>query len=179
LEIHLAEIKIQFSTSKAFSSDVIRRLTHSPFSHVDLIVPEGLLGVSGKDDSIHDLGGVMVRPMNAWPYLTTPKVARLQCADEVAAAVIAAGRSQLGKPFDDSALWSFFQDQAVEQIIGKPRDWRDTKQWFCSEWLIWSVEQGGLFPYELVVAKNRITPADVLLMINGFMSADNILEFAM
>src|ERR1022692_743026 len=98
LEIQVAEIKIQFSTSKAFSSDVIRRLTHSPFSHTDLVVPEGLLGVSGKDDSIHDLGGVMVRSMQAWPYLTTPKVARLQCTDEVAAAVIAAGRSQIGKP---------------------------------------------------------------------------------
>jgi hypothetical protein len=175
----MGEIRIQFSTSKAFSSDVIRRLTHSPFSHVDLIVPEGLLGVSGKDDSLHDPGGVRVRPMNAWPYLTVPKVAHLQCSDEVAAAVIDAARSQLGKPFDDSALWAFFQDQAVGgSVDGKVRDWRDTKQWFCSELTIWALEQGGLFPYELVVANTRVTPADVLLMINGFMSAANILEFA-
>jgi hypothetical protein len=174
----MGEIRIQFSTSKAFSSDVIRRLTHSPFSHTDLVVPEGLLGVSGKDDSIHDLGGVMVRSMQAWPYLTKPKTARVQCSDEVATAVIEIARSQIGKPFDSSALWSFFDDQAVEDIVGKERDWRDTKQWFCSELIIFALEQGGLFPYGLVVAKNRITPADVLLMINAFMLADNILEFA-
>jgi hypothetical protein len=46
-------LQIQFSTSTAFTSGIIRRLTHSPFSHVDFVLPDGLLGVSGKDASDH------------------------------------------------------------------------------------------------------------------------------
>ena len=47
---------MQYSTSIAFASMVIRRLTHSEFSHVDFILPgEGLLGVSGPDQKIGDL----------------------------------------------------------------------------------------------------------------------------
>jgi hypothetical protein len=170
-------LSIQFSTSKAFASGIIRRLTHSPFSHVDLVVPEGLLGVSGKDDSNHDAGGVIIRPKQAWPYLTPPKVAHIQCSEQIAANVIAVCRSQLGKPFDHSALWAFFDDQAVEKHCMQVRDWRETSQWFCSELVTWSLEQGGLFSYQLAVAKNRVTPADVLLMINPYMPADNITEF--
>lgn len=171
-------LAIQFSTSKAFASGIIRRLTHSPFSHVDFVVQGGLLGVSGKDEHIHDDGGVRIRPTEAWPYLTKPKVARIQCSEEVAANVIAVCKTQIGKPFDHSALWAFFDDQATESQCMQVRDWRETSAWFCSELVTWALEQGGLFPYELAVSKNRVTPADVLLMINPFMPADNIIEFA-
>lgn len=173
-------LDIQYSTSTAWQSAVIRRLTHSPWSHVDIVLPEGLLGVSGVDEKINDLGGVRIRPHKAWPYLTTPKVAHLRCSDTVRDAVIAAAKSQMDKPFDNGSLWSFLQDQA-EISPDTPiveRNWRDTTKWFCSELVIWSCAQGGLFPYELVVPKNRITPADTLLMFNPFMSAENIAEFA-
>jgi hypothetical protein len=166
-------IQIQFSTSPAFSSAVIRRLTHSPFSHVDLIVKDGLLGVSGKDDTINDPGGVRIRPFNAWPYLTKPKVAMLNCTDEVTEQVIAAARSQIGKPFDNDALYAMLNDLAVQ----KPRDWRDPSQWFCSEFVIWSLEAGKIFPYTLAATANRLTPNDVLLVSNPFMTEANIKEF--
>lgn len=167
-------LQIQFSTSTAFTSGIIRRLTHSPFSHVDIIVEgEGLLGVSGVDPSIHDLGGVRLRPFNCWPYLTKPKIATLNCLDAVVKQVIEAGKSQIGKPFDNDALWAMLQDQAIE----KTRNWRDPSKWFCSEWAAWSMETGKLFPYTLAVTKNRVTPADVLLMSNPFMSEANIKQF--
>jgi hypothetical protein len=170
-------LQIQFSTSTAFSSSVIRRLTHSPFSHVDFVVPEGLLGVSGKDDSINDPGGVIVRPLKAWPYLTTPKVATILCPDNIATSVITAAMSQLKKPFDNGAMWAMLDDQAEEKIKGTIRNWRDPAQWFCSELVMWALETGGLFPYPLAVLKNRVSPADVLLVINQFMSVANIKEF--
>jgi hypothetical protein len=166
-------LQIQFSTSTAFSSSVIRRLTHSPFSHVDFMLPDGLLGVSGVDESIKDIGGVRVRPFNAWPYLTTPKVAHLNCPDEVTKKVIDAAKTQLGKPFDSSAMWGMLEDQATEKL----RNWRDPAQWFCSEFVAWAMETGGLFPYPLAVMKNRVSPADVLLLANPFMSVANIEEF--
>jgi hypothetical protein len=176
----MTELLVQYSTSTAFASGIIRRLSHSPFSHVDIVLPgEGLLGVSGPDKYVvngkpfDDPGGVLVRPFDPWPYLTKPKVAHLQTTSATADAVIAAGRSQLGKPFDNSALWGFLDD-AAESV---PRDWRSTDMWFCSEWAIWSAETGGLFPYPLAVVKNRVTPADTLLLFNPLMSAGSIAEF--
>lgn len=166
-------IQIQFSTSTAFASGIIRRLTHSPWSHVDIVMPDGLLGVSGKDDSISDIGGVRIRPFNEWPYLTKPKVACLNCSADITDRIHAAAASQIGKPFDNSAMWGMLEDQALE----KNRNWRDPNQWFCSELVAWALETGGLFPYPLAVLKNRISPADILLMINPFMSADNIRIF--
>ncbi len=176
----MAELAIQFSTSTAFASGIIRRLTHSPFSHVDLVLADGLLGVSGKDDSISDPGGVMVRPYGMWPYLFPPRVAKLSCTAEVADAVIAAGRSQIGKPFDNSALWGFLDDLGHRVLTMHPtaaRDWNDTKSWFCSELVAYALIQGKFFPYNLVVLKNRVSPADLLLMLNPYMEDDNIEEF--
>jgi hypothetical protein len=165
-------VDLQYSTSTAWQSGIIRRLCHSQFSHVDIIVPgEGLMGVSGVDPSIGDLGGVRIRPFNAWPYLRPPKVAHLRCTDEIAQRIIANGRSQLGKPFDNDALWDFLSDHPGD------RDWRAQDKWFCSEFAIWCLETGGFFPYPLIASKNRVTPADSLIMINPFMVPYDIEEF--
>ena len=46
------------------------------------------------------------------------------------------------------------------------RDWRDESAWFCSELKAWCLEDAGFFPYTLLISKNRVTPADLLLMVN-------------
>ncbi len=129
--------------------------------------------ISGAGAEIHDIGGVMMRPFDAWPYLEPPKVARIQTSEAVARAAIEAARSQLGKPFDHSALWGFLEDQAHEKL----RNWRDNGQWFCSELCVWAEEGAKLFSYPLIVTKGRISPADKLLLINPFMRPENIAEF--
>lgn len=148
---------------------MIRRLCHSEFSHCDIVLPEGLLGVSGVDKSIGDPGGVLIRKPGLWPYLRPPKLARLKT--DVADKVIAIGKSQLGKPFDDSALWDFLSEDPGD------RDWRNEDKWFCSEFVAWSMETAGFFPYSLIAAKNRITPGDLLFLVNPFLQEDNIHEF--
>jgi hypothetical protein len=164
---------------------MIRRLTHSQFSHVDFVLTQemanlvhiepGLLGASGPDKTINDPGGVRVRPFNAWPYLGPPKVARIQCSIDVAKLALAAALTQRGKPFDKSAMWGFLSDQHRRKTV---RDWRADSAWFCSELIIWACERGGLFhPHILCITKNRITPNDTLLIFNQYMSADNIREF--
>lgn len=168
----MAELVIQYSTSTAFASGIIRRLCHSPFSHVDILIPgEGLLGVSGEDAKCHDTGGVLLRPFNPWPYKGPPKTARLKIGESKAFDIIQLARSQLGKPFDNTALWDFLSDKPGD------RDWRNTESWFCSEFVIWCLEQGKFFSYPLVVAKNRVTPADSLLLLNPYLTYDNIQEF--
>ena len=129
----MSELLIQYSTSTAFASSIIRRLTHSRFSHVDFLLPgEGLLGVSGPDQKIGDFGGVLIRPNPPWTYHDKPKLARIRVEAQVHDATIAFARAQIGKPFDGSALWGFLSDQAAEQPV---RQWRDPATWFCSEFV--------------------------------------------
>ena len=63
------------------------------------------------------------------------------------AAVIAAARSQVGKPYDLTALFGLLVR----------RDWQEADAWFCSELTAWAFQQGGspLFRPE---ALYRITP---------------------
>jgi len=171
----MAELVFQYSTSTAFTSKIIRRLTHSQFSHIDLVLPEGLLGVSGKDKSIGDSGGVLVRKFGCWPYLFPPKLAHVQCSDEVQKKTIDWAVSQIGRPFDKKALYHFLRERAGLKLIG--RDWRDPNSWFCSEFQIRAAEIGGLFSYPLIVNKDVVSPQDTLLLFNPFMLADNIMEF--
>lgn len=163
------EIVLQFSTSTAFASDIIRRLTHSEFSHVDAVLPEGLLGVSGPDHSLGDPGGVRIRSFNPWPYKFPPK--RVTLPTPKAAAIIARARTQIGKPFDQDAIYAFLSTSPGD------RSWREETSWYCSEYWAWNLEAEGFFPYALVTAKNRITPADLLLLINPFMSGLDIRSF--
>lgn len=158
-------LQIQFSSSTAFTSQIIRRLCHSPFSHVDIILANGLLGVSGPDTSLGDLGGVRIRPDPAWPYrikrtltLTTP----------VAERIVEIAQEQINKPFDNGALYDFLSDKPGD------RDWRAADAWFCSELVAYALEQAGFFPYTLVSCKNRITPADLLLILNPYLTEDDI-----
>lgn len=169
-------LQFQFSTSTAWTSAIIRRLTCSEFSHVDLILPgEGLLGVSGPDKSIKDPGGVLIRPFNCWPYLRPPKIATVACSEKVERQTIEFARGQIGKPFDNASLYHFLQDR-----IGVPRtgrDWRDPSTWFCSELQIRALEWAGLFPYMLLMPKDHVSPQTLLMYLNPFMGMDNIVEF--
>ena len=191
------ELLIQYSTSTAFASSVIRRLTHSPFSHTDIVItPEvaarfnvspGLLGASGPDATTErclayrrrrgksaDPGGVLIRSMHPWAYKFPPLTARIRCSDKVHDDTIAFALSQLKKPFDKIALHAFLRDRAGLSILH--RDWRDPAAWFCAELILRAPEVGGLFPYELIVTKDVVSPNDTLLIFNPFII--NAEEFA-
>ena len=169
----MAELLYQFSTSTALASRAIRILTCSQFSHVDLVLPEGLLGASGPDRSINDPGGVIIRPNPAWPYLEPPKIARVVCRQTVADGTIAFAHSQINKPFDNKALYAFLRDRAGIPRTG--RNWRDPSKWFCSELHVRALEVGGLFPYELIQPKDVISPQALLLYLNPFIT--NVADF--
>jgi hypothetical protein len=136
---------------------------------------EGLLGVSGVDKSINDLGGVRIRPFNSWPYLYPPKTAKVHCPDEVAHKAVDWGRHQIGAPFDNAALYAFLRDRAGLLKIG--RVWRDPDKWFCSEFALRAIEQAGLFPYPLITPKDTVSPNTLLIHLNPFLSLENIMEF--
>lgn len=168
----MSELLAQYSSGTTLFSALIRTVCNSEFSHVDIMLPgEGLLGASGKDDSLKDPGGIRLRPFNPWPYHAPPKVARILASETTVRAIVEAGRSQLGKPFDNDG---------VHRFLGRGKgcpDWDAVGQWWCSEWFVWSCRQGNLYPYTLVVTKDHVSPQDSLIINNPFMAEDNIKEF--
>lgn len=154
------QIVLQFSTSTALASELIRRLCHSPFSHIDIMLADGnLLGASDQGPRGRVIQGnprgVAVRPPDYQQFgirrrmiINTPR----------AQAIVDAAMLEIGKPFDDSALKEFLSDAIV-------RDWRMPSSWFCSELIAHSFDEAGYWaPMRLIIAKNRISPSDFLML---------------
>lgn len=177
------DLILQYSTSSAFSSGIVRRLTHSAFSHVDIVITPrlgrrlgckpGLLGASGKGKYkvdgriVNDPGGVIIRPFEAWPYMLK-KTVRVRTPK--AEAVVVRALTQLDKPFDNEALWAFLGTQPGT------RDWRDSSAWFCSELVTWAEEVEHVFDWPLLIAKNRVSPNDSLIINNPLIDPSDVVE---
>jgi len=167
----MGRITLQFSTqADSWQSTVIRKLCHSPFSHCDCVLPDGsLLGASGSPDCPVIEGnpnGVAIRPPD-YQSFGIRRNATLYVHDTVEERFIADLRSQVGKPFDDGALYDFFGE------FESPRDWRKPDMWFCTELFVLDMERSGVFPYELLIPKNRVSPADTLLLLNPYIDTEN------
>ena len=69
------------------------------------------------------------------------------------AEVINAARSQIGKPYDLTALFGLLMH----------RDWQEDDSWFCSELVAWAFSRGGspLFRREVM---HRITPQHLWIL---------------
>ncbi len=171
----MSELLVQFSTSTAFASKIIRRLTCSRWSHAGFIIGDSELGVSGPDKKLGDPGGVRLRKLPCWDYLYPPIIARVQCTDHVRDRTLDWAKGEIGKPFDDKALYYFLRDRAGLPFAG--REWRDPHKWFCSEFIARALEFGGLFGYPLIQPKDYISPNTLLCFLNPFLPADNITEF--
>ena len=132
-------ITLQFIADHSPTSWLIRRFTWSPYSHVELVLPDGrLLGARGD-------GGVAIRePARA------PVVARF--AVEAPDSVIDTALQQLGRPYD----WA-----AIAGIVTR-RNWQQPDRWFCSELVAWAFDRAG-HPLLRSQGHYLITPRDLLL----------------
>ena len=115
---------LQFVTSETLSDRIIRFMTKSPFSHVDIVLDNGLLGARLN-------GGVKIRNFD---YMKFSKVVKykVDIPDDASKVAIQAAISQIGKPYDWRAVfsWLFFM-----------REWDDPNKWFCSELIAWAIHQ--------------------------------------
>lgn len=158
------EVILQFSTSEDslanWASALIRRLCHSPFSHVDFSLPGNeLLGASDNPHAPVLMGnprGVAIRP---WNYQSFGIRRQMVIETNKADSIITMAKSQLGKPFDSTALHDFFSDSFPGM-----RDWRENGHWFCAELVIWAFEQAGYWHHDLLWPKNRVSPTDIFLI---------------
>lgn len=65
--------------------------------------------------------------------------------------------AQEGKPYDMTGILAF--------VLG--RDWQEEDSWFCSELIAAALSACGWLPNKLVVASNKITPPDLLLLVSA------------
>lgn len=131
-----------FSRSNKIGSRLIRAATWSEYSHVDLILPSGML-IGALIDR-----GVCEYPLTERLSVSTKTEIRRVGADEVVVAEFL--RSQIGKRYDFTALLG----------LTFHRDWQEDSRWFCSELLAAGIEHAGVS----VVRKsaNRVTPQNLL-----------------
>jgi hypothetical protein len=157
-------IKLQFSRSTENISKLIAWACRSPFSHVDYVMADGnLLGASDSPHAPFIEGnpcGVAIRPLDYQPFAIR-RIANIYVPSRVEARFDELMRSQLGEPFDSSAMHAVFKPDNMGE-----RDWRDASMWFCSEFKVWGFEEAGALDVPPLVSKDRVTPADLLLIIS-------------
>ena len=154
-------IELLFSTTPAWQSRVIRFMcNNSLYSHVDIVIPSD----NGQDYSLlgaSDPGGVLARPKN---YEVMLRARRMRIYTPLAPAIRDRAMSQIGKPFDDGALYSFLRDE----INGAARDWRELSKWFCAELVLWAFEAENFFAYPLLILEDRVTPPMLISVLNPY-----------
>lgn len=148
-------IVLQFVRGTDFGARAIEWFSHcGDFSHVDTVLPEGLLG-SRSDTTGGKPPGVQIRDPS---YVGAERTLRVEipASPGMTQRYVDFLRSQLGKPYDVDGILGF--------IVG--RDWRNPVDWFCSELVTAGLEQSGYFPFALSSPSNKITPADLVLLLS-------------
>ncbi len=172
-------IIIQYSTTTSTTlrqkwenkaSLLIRAILHgSPFSHCGFVLgDETIVDATDSPDAeiCHTTPegnprGVARRPQNYQEWGTRRRML-LHCPD-VADAILAAAMSQLGKPFDSGAV--SFRSFIDTDSFPRDKPWNDPVAWWCSEYVTWAEETGGLWgPHPLLYPKQRISPIDNLML---------------
>lgn len=135
----------QFSTCNDPTSDAIRWATNGEYSHVDIVLPEGLLGA-------HEHGGVETRPPN-YANFTKVKIVQAELPDIDAA--LAFARAQKGKPYNIIAILDMVLHRTRPFVLNQPA-------WFCDELLYAVALVGGV---QLLNTDNplTLTPEEVAL----------------
>lgn len=156
----MTAVTLQFCGFDSAISNIISWGTQGSFEwngkeirigHVDIVVPEGLLGaqheaLGGKPP------GVWVRPADYGKTcgMLNPIRVKLDCTQGQYDTAIGFALAQVGKPYDTTGLVSNF-------ILG--RNWRDPNAWWCSELAAEAVGQAGIFRHPMIATCNRVSPA--------------------
>lgn len=135
-------VQVVFSRNHSPGSLLLRTFLWSPWSHCALVDGDMVIEAA----AFH---GVRERPLSEF-FADASKREVIEIKAN-ASAVLAAARSQIGKPYD----WTGAAG------IGMRRNWQDDDAWFCSELVAWAFEAGGrsLFRSQ----PWRITPRDIYI----------------
>ncbi|RTL37167.1 MAG: hypothetical protein EKK53_21595 [Burkholderiales bacterium] len=135
-------MKLLFCRQNSISSWLIRFFTWSPWSHVAIVENDEYV-----IDSTFLHGGVKRRPLlEAVQRYSRMELLEVDLANEEAAMEFV--RSQIGKPYDWTAIFGFVFR----------RDWAEPDSWFCNELAEAAFVAGGRRRFREDIA--RITPRD-------------------
>lgn len=138
-------IDLLFSRRKHPGSWLIRTVTWSAWSHVELVLPGGqLIGAAAPH-------GVGLTPLHVRHRIAS-KVAVVSFPGDLCCAKTWA-MEQLGKPYDWLGVLG----------LGLHRDWESDDSWWCSEFAAQALKQGGYAPFR-EAAINRITPEHLWML---------------
>jgi len=140
-------IRLQFVLGMGLSSSAIAWFSAGHFSHVDAILPGGRLLGARSDRVGHRPPGVQIRPAGYEPWKERV-VMTLSVTPNREKSFLGFLHTQIGKPYDSTAILGF----------AAGRNWRDPKDWFCSELQAAALEAAGVVP-ALYSPVNKITPA--------------------
>lgn len=142
----MSALKLLFCTAPSNPlSWAIRVRTWSRWSHVALVDGDSVIEAVA-------LKGVVRTPL--WRrQAVDPRwaISALPCRDP--SAVIEAATTQLGKPYDYTAVAG----------LGLRRVWKDADSWFCSELVAWAFDQGGS-PLFRTESMRRVTPENLWML---------------
>lgn len=138
-------IQLLFSTTHHPFSALLRAATWSRWSHVSLVAgPHVIEAVA--------LGGVRQVSKN-YAIQRASDYCLVDLPAHKPQAIIDAARSQIGKPYDWTAVAG----------LGLHRDWQEEDSWFCSELVAWAAEQAGEAWFR-PEALRRITPQHLWML---------------
>jgi len=141
----MGEIKLLFSRTRTLHSLAVRLFTGSPWSHVEFIDGEGVIGALP--------GGVRLTPLTErLAEVSAFQIVRVPCPEP--RRVLTACYTQYGKPYDFAGIVG---------LVTRARNWQDRDSWFCSELVSWCFDAAGwpLFRKDLVW---RITPQHLWML---------------
>ena len=172
----MSHLELSFVTEASFGSQAIRWFTHSDFSHVDIITPDGYRLGARSDHPVQYFrrgeasglapptsagsmqAGVQKRPMD-YAKFTLDRRLIIPCSATEAAYAYCWANEQLGKPYDKYGLFASF-------LFGRPVPWWDEKAWWCSELATVFVHNAG-FPACRTPA-SRVSPNDCYIYAGCF-----------
>ena len=138
-------ITLLFSRRNHPGSWLIRTVSWSEWSHVEIILPDGrLLGAAAP----HGVGlSTYEERMSIAAHAAT------MCVPGDMNTAAAWGETQLGKPYDYVGVVG----------LGLHRDWEKDDKWWCSEFAAEFLVQGGFAPYR-ADAIQRLTPQHLWML---------------
>lgn len=140
-------MKVLYAKSSTLVSWAVRADTWSSCSHVALLESDGEHVIEARfPQGVQRVTLAAFTADNGFVWCR-----EIPCKDEAAALAWAA--SQIGQPYDWSALAGFVMH----------RDWASTGKWFCSELVAAAFDKGGspLFNMDCL---NRVTPEHMVII---------------
>ena len=137
-------MRVLFCTSNLPGAALIRAVTWSRWSHVALVDGDDVIEAIWPAVRVAPLAEVIAKH-------SAHVIVELPCPSP--AEVIKAARSQVGKPYDLTALFGLLMH----------RDWQEKDSWFCSELVAWAFAAAGQ-PIFRQDASSRITPQHLWML---------------